>query len=123
MESGLVKVKRELAEVKMERDLLKKLWRTLPRKSGKVRNDRTTTGGLPRAAYVPDLCGISLWLLCLAGSLAFKADAGRLTPSVGSQNRTAAYTGDFMVQSDSMMNWPTTALTPQFIALNACARS
>lgn len=48
-------IKRELAEVKMERDLLKKRQRTLPRKSGEVRDDEGIASGLPGAFHEPYL--------------------------------------------------------------------
>lgn len=61
VELELSKTKRELAEVKMERDLLiprghkKKRRRTLPGKCGEVRDDEGIAGGLPGAFHEPRL--------------------------------------------------------------------
>ncbi|CAH1080619.1 hypothetical protein NTG1052_370023 [Candidatus Nitrotoga sp. 1052] len=72
IELELAKTKRELAEVKMEGDLLKKRRRTLPGKCGEVCDDERITGGLPGAVYVPYLRSFAERVLRLAGASAIE---------------------------------------------------
>ena len=61
IELELAKTERELAEIKMERDLKKKRRRTLPEKSGEVHNDEGITGRLSGTVYVPYLRSFAEW--------------------------------------------------------------
>ena len=72
-EMELARTKRELAEVKMERDILKKQPRTLPRSRCQVRDDEGTAARLPHICPEPNVGRIGQWLLCLGGPGAVQA--------------------------------------------------
>ncbi len=55
VEMELARTKKELAEVKMERDILKKQPRTLPRSRCPVRDDEGTAARVPRVCPEPDV--------------------------------------------------------------------
>jgi hypothetical protein len=59
-------MKKELAEVKMERDILKQP-RTLPGSRCPVRDDERTAAQVPCTAYAANHEYIRQWLLCLGG--------------------------------------------------------
>ena len=67
IELELARTKKELAEVKMERDILKKRPRTLPGSRCTVCGNETDAAPLPNRTCKPDIEGIGQWLLCLAG--------------------------------------------------------
>jgi len=58
-------MKKELVEVKMERDILKKQPRTLPGGRCTVRGDDRNAAALPDRAYKPDAESVSQRFLCL----------------------------------------------------------
>jgi transposase len=70
IEMELAWAKKELAEVKMERDILKKQPRTLPGSRCPVRDDERTAAQVPHTADTADYECICQWLLCLGGSAA-----------------------------------------------------
>ena len=55
VEMELARTKKELAEVKMERDILKKLPRTLPGSRCPVRDDERTAAQLPHTCPEPNV--------------------------------------------------------------------
>ena len=66
IEMDLAKTKKELIEVKMERDILKKQPRTLRRSRCQVRDDEGIAASLSFTARKPDIGCISQRILCLA---------------------------------------------------------
>ena len=70
IEMELAKVKKENAELRMERDILKKQPRTLPGSRCPVRGDETDASPLSHPSYKPDVEFISQRILCLAGEAA-----------------------------------------------------
>ncbi len=68
----------ELARVTMERDILGKLWRTLPRGRSEVRLDWTQSACVADPGAVPDAGGKCGWLPRAAGSSA--ADRSASSP-------------------------------------------
>ena len=68
VEMELAKVKKENAELRMERDILKKQPRTLPGSRCPVRDDERTAAQVPHTADTADYECICQWLLCLGGS-------------------------------------------------------
>ena len=75
VEMELARTKKELAEVKMERDILKKQPRTLPGSRCPVRDDEATAARLPHICPEPNVGRIGQWLLCLGGQAAEQASA------------------------------------------------
>ena len=67
VEMELAKVKKENAELRMERDILKKQPRTLPGSRCPVRVDEGNAALLPVSAGESDFERISQWILCLGG--------------------------------------------------------
>ncbi len=65
IEIELYRAKKELAEVKMGRDILKKQPRTLPRSRCPVRGDERTAAQVPCPADAADYGCISQWVLCM----------------------------------------------------------
>jgi transposase len=65
IEMELARVKKENAELKMERDILKKQPRTLPGSRCPVRDDEGTAAQLSFTAAMPGIESISQRLLCL----------------------------------------------------------
>jgi len=72
IEMELARAKKELAEVKMERDILKKQPRTLRRSRCPVRVDEGTAARLPVSSREASFERISQWLLLLVGSAVIK---------------------------------------------------
>ena len=70
IEMELARTRKELAEVKMERDILKKQPRTLPGSRCPVRGDERIAAQVPCPADAADYECISQWLLCLGGPAA-----------------------------------------------------
>ena len=69
VEMELARTKKELAEVKMERDILKKAAAYFARESGSrctVCGNETDATQLPSPAYQPDFEGVNQRFLCLA---------------------------------------------------------
>jgi transposase len=90
IEAELGRVKRELAEVKMERDLLKNSRRTSRGSRGEVRRDRTDATGLSGAADVPAAGRFRERLLRVAQALAVVAGtAGAATGGRGARCASA----------------------------------
>ena len=73
----LARTKKELAEVKMERDILKKQQRTLPRSRCLVRDDERIATQLSDTTPEASVEGTSQQLLCLGGPAAIKMASGR----------------------------------------------
>ena len=67
LEIELARTKRELAEVKMERDILKKPLRTLPGSRCPVRGNEADAAHVPYSHGKPDSECLNQWFLCLAG--------------------------------------------------------
>ena len=83
IESELAKVKRELLLAKMERDILKKRPRTLPRSRCKVRGDQGVATRLLRCAAVPCVGGDDKRILCLGQAAAIDPEKGRRDTGTG----------------------------------------
>jgi hypothetical protein len=73
----LARTKKELVEVKMERDILKKQPRTLPGSRCPVRDDERIAASLPFTAREASFERISQRVLLLAGQTIIKVGAGR----------------------------------------------
>lgn len=76
VEIELAKTKKELAMVRMERDILKKQPRILPRSRCSVRADGSYATHLSRACAGPGFGGILEWILCLAHPATVSPAAG-----------------------------------------------
>ena len=75
-EMELARTRKELVEVKMERDILKKQPRTLRRSCCPVRVDERTAASIPCTAGEADFKRIGKWILRLAGPVAVKVGPG-----------------------------------------------
>ena len=73
----ITRLKRELARVTEERDILKKRRRTSPRMCGEVRIHAAAYLGVSRDGHVSGVSGESEWLLCLATTTAECPHAGQ----------------------------------------------
>ncbi len=67
-EEELRRLRRELAEVTMERDILKKALRTLPRRRCPVRADGDPKTPVSPDGLVPDVSSVTQRVLCLAAA-------------------------------------------------------
>ena len=76
IEMELARTKKELFEVKMERDILKKQPRTLPGSCCPVCDDARTATPIPVTAYETGNERLGQRLLCLAGPPAVEASPG-----------------------------------------------
>jgi transposase-like protein len=76
VEMELARTKKELAEVRMERDILKKQPRTLLRSRCPVRDDERTATPIPGATDGADDELVSQRILCLAGPAVVEASPG-----------------------------------------------
>ena len=85
IEMDLARTRKELAEVKMKRDILKKQPRTLPGSRCPVRDDGGTAARLPHMCLGPIVGRIGQWLLCLGGPAAVQASTGGSTAGAGDQ--------------------------------------
>ena len=65
IEMELSRVKRELAEARMERDFLKKRQHTLQRSRGEVCVYERDEAPIFYTVYEPDIKGIGEWILCM----------------------------------------------------------
>ena len=90
-EAGLHRVKRELAEVTMERDLLKSSRRTLRRSCGEVPGHGRTATSISGAADVSAAGCVSQWVLCLAPSQAVVTRAAGGASRNGNPGGSPAY--------------------------------
>ncbi|HMS84771.1 MAG TPA: hypothetical protein PKD12_14055, partial [Nitrospira sp.] len=77
------RLKRELAEARMERDILKTPPRTLRKRSGPVRADEDAACPLSAQSVVPGARRVLKRLLCLAASASIKTRSGERTAGRG----------------------------------------
>ena len=83
VEMDLARTKKELAEVKMERDILKKRPRTLPRSRCPVRGDERVAAQVSSPDDATDYECIGQRLLCLGGPAAVQAGTGGSAAGAG----------------------------------------
>ena len=76
IEMELARMKKELVEVKMERDILKKQPRTLPGSRCPVRGNERTATQVPTTANAANYERIRQRILCLAGPAAVETRSG-----------------------------------------------
>ena len=94
VEIELSRVKRELALVRMERDILKKAAVYLPRSRCTARGDGADATRLSAGGAVPDNGSVGLRFLCQLFPWSFAAGAGRGTIGNRDPGRAPAHAGD-----------------------------
>lgn len=94
LEAEVSRLQRELAEARMERDILKKPPRTLPRRSCPVRAYEDAASPVSPAALVSDAGGVPKWVLCVAEPPPLKTDPRERTARSGDPGRACAHPAD-----------------------------
>ncbi len=74
-QAELSRLRREVAELRMERDILKNRRRTFPASRGKVRADEKAATRVPGASFMLRVVGLSERLLCMAHKRAIAESA------------------------------------------------
>jgi transposase len=90
LEAELSRLKRDLAEARMERDILKKPPRTLRRRRGPVRAHEDAASPLSAESVVSSASGIPKRVRCLANATPLDARPGECTAGSGDPSRPCA---------------------------------
>ena len=94
LEAELSRLKQDLAEARMERDILKKPLRTLRRRSCPVRADEDAAAPVSSACVVSGAGGVSKWILCLAHTPSLETRSGECEAGSGDPGRPCAHPAD-----------------------------
>jgi transposase len=91
LEAELSRLTRDLAEARMERDILKKPPRTLPRRSCPVRAHEDAAAPVSPECVVSGVGGVSKWVLCLANAPPLDTRPGERAAGSGDPGRACTH--------------------------------
>ncbi len=104
LEAEVSRLKRDLAETRMERDILKKPPRTLRRRSCPVRADEDAGSPLSAESVVPGAGGVSTRVLCLGHPPPLKTHPGECATGSGDPGRPMCAPGRPMGRNGCKLN-------------------
>lgn len=99
LEAKLSRLKYDLAEARMKRDILKKLPRTLPRRSCPVRAHEDAAAPVSPECVVSDAGGVPKWVLCLANALPLETRPGERAAGSDDSGRACTHAADLWART------------------------